>query len=258
LACRCIHEQTIRGESGGRDYFTADVSDVLKQQIAMEMNVSETAFVLMDTGTMAIRWFTPNSEVKLCGHATLASAHILWSKNFVEGDHIRLNSRSGVLGVRKTGDIYTLDFPRQEAIEKPEYFELVNSILRIAPVYVGSNGEDVVTVVESDSLVRSACPDLELIKNFEERGFLITARDGSSGYDYIYRGVFPKLNVPEDPVTGSANTLLAPYWSRALKNDGLTAFQASSRGGTLSLSFVEDRVLISGNAITVTEGELKM
>lgn len=235
-----------------------DVSDRLKQQIAMEMNVSETAFVLQKKDEMGIRWFTPNAEVNLCGHATLASAHILWSEGFIDDPTISFRSKSGTLGVRNGDNEYTLDFPRQEPSEKPQYAELVKSILGVTPIYVGSNGEDCVAVLESDSLIRSVTPDLELIKKLDERGFLITVKDRSGKYDYIYRGFFPKLDLPEDPVTGSANTLLAPYWSKMLKKEKLTAFQASRRGGELSLGFEEGRVLISGKARTVIEGELKI
>jgi PhzF family phenazine biosynthesis protein len=235
-----------------------DISDEQKQQIAMEMNVSESAFVVLENGEAAIRWFTPNSEVNLCGHATLAATHILWSEGFITDPMIRLQSKSGTLIVHKEDKRYTLDFPRQDSVEKSEYAERIIQILGTTPTYIGSNGEDCVAVLESDSLITVVKPRLELISELAERGFLITAKDASNRYDYIYRAFFPKLGIPEDPVTGSANTLLAPYWSKELNKERLSAFQASPRGGELLLSVQESRVLISGKATTVIEGELKI
>lgn len=235
-----------------------DLDDTLKQQIAMEMNVSETAFILLSDGKIEIRWFTPNSEVNLCGHATLASAHVLWTEGFIKDSQITFQSKSGPLRVHKGNQEYTLDFPRQEAVEKPLYQELVQSILGTTPLYIGSNGEDCIAVVEAASVVRNFQPNLEKIKMLDERGFVLTAQDNSGSYDYIYRAFFPKLDLAEDPVTGSANTSLAPYWSKVLKKTKLSAFQASKRGGNLLLSLEGDRVFISGKATTVIEGELRI
>ena len=138
-------EQPFTGNPAVVVVLTCDISDKQKQQIAMEMNVSESAFVLLENGESEIRWFTPNSEVNLCGHATLAVAHILWSEGFVTDPTIRLKSKSGTLIVRKEDHTYTLDFPRQDPSEKPEYAERIKSILGIAPNYIGSNGEEEVS-----------------------------------------------------------------------------------------------------------------
>jgi PhzF family phenazine biosynthesis protein len=233
-----------------------DISDELKQNIAMEMNVSETAFISKRNQEMEIRWFTPNSEVNLCGHATLAAGHILWTEGFVKTNNIELKSKSGPLGVRKNDDVYTLDFPSQPPVEKSEYTDLIQAIVNCKPLYIGSNGQDCSVELPSADIVRKININLEKVKELPERGLLLTARDDTGKFDYIYRAFFPKLNVPEDPVTGSANTLLAPYWANKLGKLSLTAYQASKRGGRLTLEVESDRVLISGKAKTVIVGEL--
>ena len=235
-----------------------DISDELKQNIAMEMNLSETVFVLMGEGNLEIRWFTPNSEVTLCGHATLAAGHILFTENFINKDSVSFTSNSGEIGVSKgLNDSYTLDFPKQAAVNKPEYQDLVRDILRTDQIdFIGANHHDAVAVVREASFVRNYQADLVKISELPERGFLLTAKSDTDQYDYIYRSFFPKLSVPEDPVTGSANTLLAPYWANTLSKTSLTAFQASSRSGELSLEVESERVFISGQAVTVIEGEL--
>lgn len=235
-----------------------DISDELKQKIAMEMNLSESAFVVISKNETEIRWFTPNAEVNLCGHATLAAAHVLWSEGLLQNENITFKSKSGPLGVSKNDSGYTLDFPKQPPIEKIEYTDLVSAILGVRPTYIGSNEEDCVAVIDDADLLKNITPDFEKIKQLPERGFLLTAKDSSGEYDYLYRGFFPKLDIPEDPVTGSANTLLAPYWSEKLDKTSLNAYQASARGGELSLEVIDKRVLISGNAVTVITGEINL
>ena len=251
--------EPFRGNPAAVLVLKEELSDQLMQKIASEMNLSETAFVLIKDNQLNIRWCTPSAEVDLCGHATLAAAHVLWSEGFVTAPSIDLNSRSGVLGVaRKGSSEYVLDFPVQEALPAPASSELVTSILGVAPSFIGSNGADCVAVVESDQLLKEFVPNLELIAQLPERGFLVTAKDSSGNFDYLYRGFFPKLQIPEDPVTGSANTALAPYWSKRLGKSELTAYQASERGGELGLALSGDRVLISGQAVTVIDGNLRL
>lgn len=232
------------------------MSNELMQNIAMEMNLSETAFVKLMDDKIELRWFTPNTEVDICGHATLAAAHVLFTEGFCSSGRISFETKSGILGVIRNGDSYTLDFPKQEASERKEKLEFIKSIFGISPLYVGSNGGDFVVVIEDVSKLKEVTPDFNKIKELSERGLLLTAKDDSGEYDYIYRGFFPKLDVLEDPVTGSANTLLAPYWAKELGQDNLRAYQASSRGGELNLKLSGDRVLISGNAKTTVIGEL--
>jgi PhzF family phenazine biosynthesis protein len=223
-------------------------------KVACEMNLSETAFVIMGE-ELKIRWFTPNTEVNLCGHATLAAAHILWQEDLTKSDKLVFQSKSGSLIVTRAEEGYTLDFPLQPPSKKPEYEDQVSEILGLIPEYIGSNGEDCMAVVD-DATLRAFSPDFNKISALAERGFLLTAQDSSGRYDYIYRGFFPKLNVPEDPVTGSANTCLAPYWTKQLNKSKLSAQQVSKRGGNLIIEVFKERVLITGSAVTVFEGQM--
>ena len=227
----------------------------LMMKIAREMNLSETAFVIMGS-ELTIRWFTPNAGVKRCGHATLAAAHILWQEGLARGEKIVFQSKSGPLTVAKVKEGYTLDFPLQPPFEKPEYQDQVAELLDLVPDYIGSNGEDCVAVVGDDAAVHAFSPDFNKISALTERGFLLTAQDSSGRYDYIYRGFFPKLDIPEDPVTGSANTCLAPYWAKRLNKPKLSARQVSERGGDLVVEISGKRVLITGEAVTVFEGQM--
>jgi len=237
--------------------FDSAPEKAVMQKIAREMNLSETAFVIANP-QLTIRWFTPNSEVDLCGHATLSAAHILWSEGVIDGDEIEFRSRSGRLAVYKAYAGYTLDFPAQPAADKPAYAEQVQDILGYQPVYIGSNGHDCMAVVESTEQVHRFQPDYPKIAALPDRGFLITAQDESEESTYIYRAFFPKLDVPEDPVTGSANTCLAPYWGRQMQTSMMRAEQVSERGGDLYLALFEDRVLITGQAVTVFAGQLQL
>jgi len=250
-------EEIFKGNPAAVFIVESELSDQLMKNIAMEMNLSETAFVHLGD-KLAIRWFTPAAEVNLCGHATLAAAHVLWEQGMVAENKIEFSSKSGVLGVTKDSYGYTLDFPAQPAEEKPQYYDQIRSMLGCSPIFVGSNGEDCMAVVEDADFLRNFEPPLVEISKLIERGFLLTSRDKSDAYDYIYRAFFPKLNIAEDPVTGSSNTCLAPYWAHQLQRSRLTAFQASSRGGELMLELSETRVLIGGKAVTVLEGELAL
>lgn len=231
-------------------------SDFMKK-IAREMNLSETAFVIKGAD-LKIRWFTPNAEVDLCGHATLSAAHILWKEGFVAEDKIVFQSNSGLLTVTKNRNGYTLDFPSQPAVEKMEYLNQITDIVGSPSEFIGSNGEDCMVIVSDDAVVRNFHPDHQKICALSERGFLLAAQDKSGEFDYIYRGFFPKLDVPEDPVTGSANTCLAPYWSKRLNKKLLRACQVSERAGSLEIESLQDRVLITGNAVTVFKGVMEI
>lgn len=237
--------------------FDKEPSPDLMMKIAGEMNLSETAFVIKGS-ELKIRWFTPNSEVNLCGHATLSAAHILWQEGLVENSTIIFKSRSGPLTITKNRKGYTLDFPLQPPTKKEEYADQITQIIGLAPEYIGSNGEDCMAVVSDDTTVRLFSPDYQKISALVERGFLLTAKDNSGEFDYIYRCFFPKLNIPEDPVTGSANTCLAAYWSKKLNKQHLKARQVSARGGTLDIEILQDRVLITGEAVTVFKGIMEM
>jgi len=248
-------EEAFKGNPAAVFVLEKELPYDLMQKIAQEMNLSETAFVVMKKSP-EIRWLTPNSEVNLCGHATLAAAHILWERGFIEENELTLQSRSGLLEVSRSESGYTLDFPAQPASEATSAYSLVENILGERPLYVGSNGEDCMAVVEHSSFVRNYRPDLAAIAELTERGFLLTAKDSSNEFDYIYRSFFPKLGIPEDPVTGSANTCLTPYWAKNLGKSRLAAFQASIRSGFLSTELRDQRVLITGKAVTVFEAQM--
>ena len=248
--------EIFQGNPAGVFIFEEEPSADLMQNIAMEMNLSETAFVIKNPD-LTIRWFTPKAEVNLCGHATLSSAHILWENEIIQEQIIQFQSKSGHISVRRNNKGYTLDFPLQPPKEVLKDTRLINELVGFNTEYIGSNTEDCMVVVSDASFIYSFSPDFDKICSLDERGFLLTAQDPSGKFDYIYRGFFPKLNVPEDPVTGSANTCLAAYWAKKLNKNILKARQVSERGGSLDIEVSGNRVFISGKAVTVIEGEFK-
>ena len=243
-----------RGNPAAVFVLDTPMSESLMREIAREMNLSETAFVIRTGEIWNLRWLTPNSEVDLCGHATLATAHILWSKGFALNDTIQFSTRSGVLTASRNGGGITLNFP----LQPPRPLEPFSEPLGTGglPIYCGSNGNDAVAILNSEQEVRAFVPDMQAIQRLPERGFLITAPSSDPRFDYVYRAFFPKLQVPEDPVTGSANTLLAPLWAERLGKSTLVAYQASERGGELRVAVEGDRVAITGSCVTVFEGDL--
>jgi len=226
------------------------------QLVAREMNLSETAFLQRGRDGYDLRWFTPVVEVDLCGHATLASAHILWEAGYEEvRDEIRFNTRSGRLSAVKKGDWIELDFPAEPAmmVEPPA---LVLEALGIKPMYAGKNRFDYLIEVESEEIVRSIKPDFKLLSEATERGVMVTAISDIKGYDFVSRFFAPAVGIDEDPVTGSAHCCLGPYWKERLGKSELLAYQASERGGILRVGVGKERVRIGGMAITVMKGEL--
>jgi len=245
-----------RGNPAAVFVLDALLPDSLLREIAREMNLSETAFVLRTGESWNLRWLTPNSEVDLCGHATLAAAHILWSQGFELRDTIQFSTRSGLLTARKDKRGITLNFPLQPArAVEPSPLPLGSGG---TPIYYGSNGNDALVIFRTEDEVRAFAPDYNAIRRLPERGLLITALSSDPRFDYVYRAFFPKLQIPEDPVTGSANTLLAPLWAERLGKSNLTAYQASERGGELQVALADDRVAITGACVTVFEGDLML
>lgn len=226
------------------------------QLLAREMNLSETAFLHRVRDGYNLRWFTPVVEVDLCGHATLASAHILWEAGYEdEKDVIHFNTRSGRLSAFKKGEWIELDFPAEPAmmVEPPE---AVLEALGIKPVYAGKNRFDYLIEVESEDIVRSIRPDFKLLSQATERGVMVTAISDGKEYDFVSRFFAPAVGINEDPVTGSAHCCLGPYWGERLGKSELSAYQASERGGVLRIRVEKERVRIAGMAITVIKGEL--
>jgi PhzF family phenazine biosynthesis protein len=225
--------------------------------VAREMNLAETAFLVKQKDGYDLRWFTPSVEVDLCGHATLASAHVLWEDGHLRpSEKARFHTKSGLLTADQSGAWIELDFPATPAKPVTSPAGLIEA-LGAQATFVGMSPFDYFVEVERESTVRTLAPNLSALAEVEARGVIVTARsDGNSKYDFVSRFFAPQSGVPEDPVTGSAHCALAPYWSAKLGKKELVAFQASSRGGELRLRVVGDRVKIGGQAVTVLRGEL--
>jgi len=230
------------------------VPDDLMQAIAMENNLSETAFFVKSGESYHIRWFTPVAEVSLCGHATLASAYVLFNEGRVEGDEVRLQSLSGELRVTRAGELLTLDFPAQ--LGGPCAIpEGLAEALGTTPLEV-YRAMDYMAVFESEDQVRSLEPDVAALRRLDLRGVIVTAPGRE--VDFVSRFFAPKFGVNEDPVTGSAHCKLAPYWAVRLGKNRLTARQLSKRGGSLVCEVAGDRVLISGRAVPYLKGTIRV
>jgi PhzF family phenazine biosynthesis protein len=228
------------------------------QQMAAEMNLAETAYVWPSGGAderFRIRWFTPEVEVSLCGHATLASAHALWLAGSTERDVVAFDSASGELLARRDGELVELDFPRREAVRAAPPPALLEA-LGVMPIAVGRSGEnDYLVEVADEDLVRALRPDFVMLGGVDARGVIVTAR-GSGGFDFVSRFFAPAAGVPEDPVTGSAHCTLGPYWAPRLRRDDLMGYQASARGGVVRVRVRGERVLLGGKAVTIVSGRL--
>lgn len=226
------------------------------QDVAKEMNLSETAFLKREGEGFSLRWFTPAVEVDLCGHATLASAHILWEEGYLRPDQqVKFYTRSGILTAKRNGDWIELDFPSEPEEEADAPSELIKA-LGVTPLYVGKNRFDYLVEVDSEETVRNLRPDLPLLAKVETRGIIVTSLSSTKDFDFVSRFFAPRVGINEDPVTGSAHCCLGPFWKSRLKKDEFTAYQASSRGGTVRVRVSGDRVCLSGQAVTVLRGEL--
>jgi PhzF family phenazine biosynthesis protein len=226
------------------------------RNVAAEMNLAETAFLHPHGDGWSLRWLTPVVEVDLCGHATLASAHVLWTEGHLPPDaEARFHTRSGLLTCRRQGDWITMDFPAkpEQAAEAPEGLERA---LGVTPKYVGRSQFDLLVEVDSEAAVRAVKPDMGLLASVEVRGVIVTARADADGIDFVSRFFAPRAGVDEDPVTGSAHCVLAPFWAARLGRQQMVGFQASRRGGVVRVRAAGDRVELAGQAVTVLRGEL--
>jgi PhzF family phenazine biosynthesis protein len=226
------------------------------QAVAAEMNLSETAFLVKTTNGFDLRWFTPAVEVDLCGHATLASAHVIWHHGYAEpGGQLSFATRSGALKAQQRDGEIELDFPLTPA--KPEAAPpgLIEA-LGIAATYVGKNRFDYLIEVESDAAVRLLKPDFKRLATLPMRGVIVTAKSSDPQFDFVSRFFAPGAGIDEDPVTGSAHCCLGDHWRRRLGKNELLAFQASRRGGIVRVRVTEDRAYLAGKAVTISKGEL--
>ncbi len=226
------------------------------QQVAREMNLSETAFLVPRGEEWALRWFTPQVEVDLCGHATLASAHLLYETGRLEPRATaRFRTRSGVLTARREGRRIVLDFPALPSAWADAPPDLADA-LGVRATSVAKYVYDYLVELESEAAVRDLTPDLARVALLPARGLVVTAVATTPGFDFVSRFFAPQSGVPEDPVTGSAHCALGPYWAERLGKTDLLAYQASPRGGLVRVGVRGDRVDLAGDAVTVVRGEL--
>jgi len=226
------------------------------QHVAAEMNLSETAFTVPNETGFDLRWFTPRVEVDLCGHATLATAHLLWQRGLApSGKPIHFQTRSGQLTCVAAGGRIELDFPAEPEREVPPSPELA-AALGAKPLYVGRNRFDVLTEFPSEEAVRQLGPDFAKLEEIPARGIIVTARSADPDYDFVSRFFAPAVGVNEDPVCGSAHCCLGPFWSARLNKTDLIGHQISARGGIVGVRVREARVVLCGTAVTVVEGSI--
>ncbi len=226
------------------------------QAVASEMNLSETAFVYPLPEGLSLRWFTPTVEVDLCGHATLATAHALWtSKLYSVSDTLRFHTKSGLLTCQHSGKFIELDFPATPSSPAVPADGLV-AALGAEPAFVGKSRFDYLVAFDSAETVRKLRPDYQKLGAVPCRGVIATAQSDDPQFDFISRFFAPAVGVNEDPVCGSAHCALTPYWAARLAKQELMAYQASARGGVLRLRLNGDRVILGGQAVTVWRGEL--
>ena len=226
------------------------------QRVAAEMNLSETAFVVKHEDGYGLRWFTPVSEVDLCGHATLASAHVLWEERHLDSDEtIIFHTKSGVLTCEQKEEWIEMNFPiaRESSAVPPDV--LVEG-LGLMPRYVGKSEFDYLVEVDSEAAITSLVPDFQRLQMVPMRGCIVTAHSDDPEYDFISRFFAPRLGVNEDPVTGSAHCCLGPFWAKRLRKEELTAYQASPRGGVVRMRMLGERIVLGGKAVTVMQGDL--
>lgn len=230
--------------------------EVEMQAIAAENNLAETAFVVPDGGDFSIRWFTPSVEVDLCGHATLAAAHVLLNEMGIDRTRLMFSSKSrGVLSVARDGDRLVLDFP-SDSISRISTPAVLVKALGVEPLETYRGATDIMAVLPSEKYVAALKPDISLLATLDVRGIIVTA-EGTTA-DFVSRFFGPQSGIDEDPVTGSAHTTMTPYWAKELNKKSLFARQLSLRGGELWCEDKGDRVRISGHAVTYMLGTLKL
>lgn len=225
------------------------------QNVAMEMNLSETAYTVPNADGFDLRWFTPEAEVDLCGHATLATARVLAELGLVERDsEVRFATRSGTLLARVVGERVELDFPltpQVPAAPPPGLLEALGA----RPRYVGKSRFDYLVELKDEQAVRDLDPDFRALARLDCRGVMVTARASTAGYDFVSRFFGPSVGIDEDPVTGSAHCCLADHWQKELKQTRFTALQTSRRGGHVEVEVRENRVILGGAAVIASQGE---
>jgi PhzF family phenazine biosynthesis protein len=226
------------------------------QNTAREMNLSETAFLVKQKDGYDLRWFTPAVEVDMCGHATLASSHILYENSLLpRSEKARFHTKSGLLTASCTAEGIELDFPATPAEPCPVPDGMA-AALKAPILFMGKSRFDYLVETDSEKSVRSLEPDMSILKKFGVRGVMVTAASDLPEYDFVSRFFAPGAGINEDPVTGSAHCCLGPFWGERLGKQVMRAFQASARGGSMQVRLHGDRVLLTGKAVTVLRCEL--
>ncbi|HKF57415.1 MAG TPA: PhzF family phenazine biosynthesis protein [Blastocatellia bacterium] len=231
-------------------------SDATMQAIAAENNLAETAFMVPEGHDYRLRWFTPSVEVPLCGHATLASAAVVMERLDTGRQRVAFHTASGPLTVSRRNTVYLMDFPARPSDPIPAPQGLAQA-LGAVPIEVTINSFNYLALLEDPRLLRELTPDMAAIARLDRPGLIVTAV-GDGGYDFVSRYFAPAKGIPEDPVTGAAHCMLAPYWAKRLGKTAFTAFQASRRGGQVICRFVADRVELEGSCVFYLEGEVSI
>lgn len=231
------------------------ISEELMQSIAEENNLSETVFFVKNKNTFDIKWFTPTCEIDLCGHATLAAAHIIFSELNFDKKALEFTSKSGKLVVTKNDDWYTLNFP-SEKIKEVETLSILESALKTKVLKCYQGTWKLLVELENETAITNLKPNFSLLSELESSGIIVTATGNS--VDFVSRFFAPKIGINEDPVTGSAHTLLIPFWAKKLNKTKLNAIQLSKRVGILKCEYLNERVEMSGQAVTYLKGKLKL
>jgi PhzF family phenazine biosynthesis protein len=253
-----ITDKKFSGNPAGVCILPSAADEAWMKGIAMEMNLSETAFLVRQHDGFDLRWFTPTVEVALCGHATLASAHTLWETQHLGTDEqTRFHTKSGLLTAERKGKLIELNFPAKREQQATPPSDLLQA-LGIIPKYVGRNQFDYLMEVESEKIVHEMKPDFTMLRRIPVRGVVVTCKSSTAGYDFISRYFAPGSGIDEDPVTGSAHCCLGPYWKQRLGKNEFVAYQASPRGGVVYVRVDGKRVYLGGEAVTVLRGELML
>jgi len=237
-----------------------DHSDQWMLQVAAEMNLSETAFIRKQPDGYGLKWFTPKKEVSLCGHATLATAHILWEEGLINpAEGIELQTLSGKLTANRNGKVIILDFPSRK-VSPTGNNNSINQSIGDDPIFtnkfITENGTIYLLEYGDEEIVRGLHPNFNELLKTDARSVIVTSRSNSNEYDFISRYFAPAVGINEDPVTGSSHCCLAPYWAEKLGKVVLTGYQASLRGGFVQCKHMGNRVQIGGKAVTISKGEL--
>jgi len=247
------------GNPAGVCVLNSPAPDHWMQEVAREMALSETAFLTgRQDNSFDLRWFTPKVEVKLCGHATLASAHLLWERGYLKpSEAARFHTLSGLLGAERAGERMTLNFPAKPAVAAAPPPGLIEA-LGVKPLFTGQSQFDYLVLIERASALRDLKPDFAALLKVPARGIIVTCLSDASEFDFLSRFFAPAAGVNEDPVTGSAHCTLAPFWAERLGKTKFLACQISERGGVIGVELRGDRVFLSGKAATVGQRELPL